>query len=248
MKKIIKKTTALLIVTVMFTSAVSADTPVVDSTKGTLYVSGNATIEVEPDMAVLTFNISEKHKKMDVAVNSATKKVLNTTNALLESNYGIKEDDITTNNFYTYPTYGRYDSTKPEMQNKIIGYVVNQQLKININNLDNINSIITLLLDNGIESVGNANYKISNKSDSYNKALVLAIENAQGKAEILANAINGKNLKISSISESYTNNNFYYPEAISSKIMMDSPMDSVSINPGVIKITSQLSITFSYDY
>ncbi len=252
MKNLIKKATLLLVASLMITtnSTVYASTKslamVNTSAAGTLNLTGSSVISVAPDVASVSFSVSNRNANMATAINETNATIETIKSTLVKSNLNISLDNITTSWFNTYPEYSRQERDYNK-QATIIGYVVSHQMSVSVDNIENLNDVINILVDSGAENLNNVNYSLKNKEEAYNKALELAIANAVSKANTLTKLLNLQNVRLTNINES---NNNYYPDtfAMESKAMSDGMgISDVNVLPKNIEIRGFVNTTFTYN-
>ncbi len=168
-----------------------------------IQVSGQATIEVTPDLITLFYNVETQGETSKEAEDLNTNIVneLRDQVALL----GI-ESELETQNFNIYPEYN-WNSGKQEL----IGYKATHSLKIELST-EQIN-LIGDLIDAGTNAgtgISYINFELSDELEQEYKAeaIKLAASDARIKAEAIAEGFNKKVGKLKSVSLNDFN---YYP-------------------------------------
>lgn len=155
----------------------------------TLSIYGQSTQKVLPDKARVNASIQTLNLDVKKAKQEAFDRFEKIKTALLE--LGVENKDVQISYFSTYPHCEGADRS-------IIGYYANLSFDYSINNLENIQSSIDKLLENGVTNVCGINYEVSNYKAIYENMLTSAIKNAKDKAKII---LNDQNLQIKSIFE-----------------------------------------------
>lgn len=155
----------------------------------TLSIYGQSTQKVLPDKARVNASIQTLNLDVKKAKQEAFDCFEKIKTALLE--LGVENKDVQISYFSTYPHCEGADRS-------IIGYYANLSFDYSINNLENIQSSIDKLLENGVTNVCGINYEVSNYKAIYENMLKSAIKNAKDKAKII---LNDQNLQIKSIFE-----------------------------------------------
>ena len=176
-----------------------------------LCVIGSASKSVSPDYAKITAVIetldSDKVKAKDTNF-STFEKVLQALKG-----QGIDEDDIVLESYTSYPNYDY------SMGRNLAGYYTITTFTFNVDNLDNIKTLVDTATENGVTSIRNINYELSNMDEVYQDVLMEAIDNAKSKAE----KISGGDVTVKSVKEEYVYSctNLYrtYAENISQALM-----------------------------
>lgn len=181
-------------------------------------VSGEGKSYASPDIATISFSVSEDAATVSAAQDSATKK----TNASLAALKGftIAEKDIQTSSYNVYPRYSTpqpcvYSSVSSMMpvppcastESKIIGYTVSQTVTVKVRNLDTVGDIVTALGKAGISNLYGPDFTVENPDAVQAEARALAIADAKAKAQILAKDLGVRIVKVTSYSEG----GGYYP-------------------------------------
>ncbi len=147
----------------------------------TISVSGT------PDIARLSLAVQRRDVSMDVA-RDATVKVSRDFLALCKK-LGIPEKKIRTSGLTINPEY-RWD----EKENKqvFIGYFVQRQLQVEINDLDKLGDVIEGAIDAGVNEVSPPQLDSSKAKDLNRDALAAATADAKANAERIATSLGVK--------------------------------------------------------
>lgn len=153
-------------------------------------VIGNATSSMKPDKAYVTVQIETLDSDMKKSKDDNFALFDKITGVLKEN--GLNDSDIVFDSFYSYPSYD-YSGTRT-----LNGYYSQTTLTFAVNNLENLQNLISIVSENGITKVSNIRYEISTKDQVYSDVMLKALENAKEKAK----ALTGKeDLSIKSIKE-----------------------------------------------
>lgn len=215
-----------------------------DVQKDTITVSGKGEINVKPDIATVSFSITEEN--MDVAkasdaVNTKIAKVVEN----LKAN-GIDEKDIKTTDYSIYP---RYDYVKSDIyisyasKQVLAGYDVTQSIQVKIRDLEKAGKIITDLGTLKVTNMSGLTFTNDKYDDLVKQARDEAIKQARDEAKKLAKSLDVRLVKIVGYSEG--NNNYaMYDSRMSAGISSAKVMTEAVIPTGENKITSNVSITY----
>lgn len=153
----------------------------------TISVSGSGTVDATPDIARLSLAVQRRDVSMDVA-RDATVKVSRDFLALCKK-LGIPEKKIRTSGLTINPEY-RWD----EKENKqvFIGYFVQRQLQVEINDLDKLGDVIEGAIDAGVNEVSPPQLDSSKAKDLNRDALAAATADAKANAERIATSLGVK--------------------------------------------------------
>ncbi len=215
-----------------------------DVQKDTITVSGKGEINVKPDIATVSFSITEEN--MDVAkasdaVNTKIAKVVEN----LKAN-GIDEKDIKTTDYSIYP---RYDYVKSDIyisyasKQVLAGYDVTQSIQVKIRDLEKAGKIITDLGTLKVTNMSGLTFTNDKYDDLVKQARDEAIKQARDEAKKLAKSLDVRLVKIVGYSEGGNNYALYDSRMSVSVSSMKSVAEAV-IPTGENKITSNVSITY----
>ena len=153
-------------------------------------VIGNATSSMKPDKAYVSVQIETLDSDMKKSKDDNFALFDKITNLLKEN--GLNDSDIVFDSFYSYPNYD-YSGTRT-----LNGYYCQTTLTFAVNDLENLQNLISIVSESGITKVSNIRYEISTKDQVYSEVMLKALENAKEKAK----ALTGKeDLSIKSIKE-----------------------------------------------
>ncbi|MGL4610169.1 MAG: SIMPL domain-containing protein [Trueperaceae bacterium] len=143
-------------------------------------VTGTGTTYGEPDMAVVDLGVDSVDK--DVAV--ASSKTDEVAKALLETftKLGIESKDVRTSYFNTF----RETPYNPDGTTGEAVYHVQNVMSITLRDIRKVGQLITESIASGANVVNNVQYTLSNSAILEGEARNLAMQNAQQKAQQLA--------------------------------------------------------------
>ena len=153
-------------------------------------VSGNATITLAADTATLQVGVITRAS----TVGEAQKENAELMNAVLEAIYGVgvEEKDVITSQFNVNMMYDySYDDTGRE--NRQSYYQVENMLNVKVRDLSQVGIILDAAMEAGANSTYGIMFSSTQENEAYLKALRRAVEDAQAKARVLAEAA-GKEL------------------------------------------------------
>lgn len=141
-------------------------------------VSANATIEVAPDTAVISFDVNGKGRTAAEATNAATSKMEGVSHNLLACN--ILGSDITTTSYTLYPD--------TDIKGKITGYTASNSVRIKLKDIAKLGPVIDKISAAGVDTINNISFSVSSRELYRNMLLAKAVENARQQAAVVANA------------------------------------------------------------
>jgi len=141
-------------------------------------VSANATIEVAPDTAVISFDVNGKGRTAAEATNAAASKMEGVRHNLLGCN--ILGSDITTTSYTLYPD--------TDIKGKITGYTASNSVRIKLKDIAKLGPVIDKISTAGVDTINNISFSVSSRELYRNRLLAQAVENARQQAAVVANA------------------------------------------------------------
>ena len=153
-------------------------------------VIGNATSSMKPDKAYVSVQIETLDSDMKKSKDDNFALFDKITGVLKDN--GLNDSDIVFDSFYSYPSYD-YSGTRT-----LNGYYCQTTLTFAVNDLENLQNLISIVSENGITKISNIRYETSNKDQVYSDVMLKALENAKEKAKIL---IGKEDVSIKSIKE-----------------------------------------------
>jgi uncharacterized protein YggE len=153
----------------------------------TISVSGEGTVSVPPDLAVVDGGVTTDAKTAREAAeanNAAMAKVL----AALKS-AGIAEKDMQTSRLSLFPQYAQQTRPNPNPgPNVISGYRASNRVTIRVRDVTKVAGTIDALVASGANEVGGISFMVTKASQLLDDARSEAVADARRKAEIYAKA------------------------------------------------------------
>ena len=141
-------------------------------------VSANATIEVAPDTAVISFDVNGKGHTAAEATNAAASKMEGVRHNLFGCN--ILGSNITTASYTLYPD--------TDIKGKITGYTASNSVRIKLKDIAKLGPVIDKISTAGVDTINNISFSVSSRELYRNRLLAQAVENARQQAAVVANA------------------------------------------------------------
>jgi uncharacterized protein YggE len=176
----------------------------------TISVSGTGEVVAVPDIAVFTFSTIEKKDTAAEAQDASAKK-MNDAIAFLKGE-GLEEKDIKTVGYNVYPVY-EYPQTicsptycPPAGEAKLTGYEVRQSVEVKVRDTARAGELLSGVGSYGISEISGISFSIDEPEELQAQARTKAIEDAQQKAQQLADSLGVDIVRIVGFNESG-----YYP-------------------------------------
>jgi uncharacterized protein YggE len=149
-------------------------------------VSGVGETRVTPDRAIINIGVYSRATTAAAAARENARKqqaIIDTLRAL-----GIPREQIGTTQFNVSPEMRHIPQTG---RNEITGYSVNNTVRVEIRQLDQVASAIDASLTKGANQINSLDFVVSNADEPRRRALAQAIERARADAEAMARAAGG---------------------------------------------------------
>jgi uncharacterized protein YggE len=210
-----------------------------ESSQRSITVTGIGVISVKPDMAVLTVGVQTQDAKAATAQQENARQMDVLTKAIKGA--GIAEADIRTSGYSIYENYDYSNNSQ-----KVIGYVVNNNVTINIRDTAKISAIIDLAAQSGANRINGLDFTVSDESKYYVEALKAAVQNAKAKGEVLAAAGGvslGQVLQMAEASYGGALTKTSYNEAAS--FMAAGDRAATPIETGTLEISANVTVVYA---
>lgn len=158
-----------------------------------LTVTGSATVSTQPDKAVFELAVRTFPQAEEDGAAADTAKVLAVTQAL--EAHGIPAEQIAASEWYGYP------ETAVDPEGQPLGYTRETRLTVTVNRFEELALILADAEAAGAVVLRAPEYFLEDSSVHYQEALVQAVEAAQKKALVLAEAMGATLTKQRSLTE-----------------------------------------------
>jgi uncharacterized protein YggE len=145
----------------------------------TITVSGLGTVKTAPDEAIVSLGVQTQASTAQAAMNQNGERMSAVIRALLEA--GVVREDIATSNVSLYPNYGSDGSN-------VTGFVASNTIDVTVKDLSKLGGLIDSAVEAGANLANGIMFRLSDENEGQEEALRGAVEDARGKAEILADA------------------------------------------------------------
>lgn len=149
---------------------------------------------------------------------------------------GVPEEHIRTTRVSLWPIYESNKAESPE----IVGYRANSQVRVTTLELDKLGAIIDRSIGAGANRIDGLSFRLSDEKAKkiVGDAMTKAAEDAQDKANAVADALGVTLGKIVGISESVS-----YPTPIT--LAREAAVTPVPIEPGELELSVTLQVSFA---
>ena len=226
-----------------------------------LTVSGEGRSFQEPDMAIFSAGVTTQGATAAEALAQNSRAMEQVIAALKRS--GIAERDIQTSNLSINPVYrdpnreaamaarmsGQpYVAPSPEDQiPTIIGYQANNSVSVRQRRLGDYGKVIDTLASAGANQINGPNFQLDDPDPALDQARREAVAQARGRAQLYADALGLRIVRIVSLNES---GGYYGPppqvfaRAVSSSMPPPPPPPPSPVQPGEMQMTASVTIQY----
>ncbi len=246
MKKLITSILAITLVAGAFISGAAQAPATISAAAETqaseyrLQVNGQGSVSVTPDMAYINIGVETENKDASLAQSENAKLMTSVKKAIMKA--GVKEDDMQTMNYSIYKTFNYYDDKEREEV-----YKASNTLKITIRDLDKLGNLIDVASKSGANQINSIQFTVEDEDKYYQEALVLAMENAKGKANAILGTMNKKaGMPVKINESSYGGGILRDTGAIAFSAKAESMNYSTPIQAGDIEVSANVSVEYDY--
>src|SRR5215471_5217711 len=158
-------------------------------------VTGEATVAVAPDAAVIRIGVTSQDKTAREASDANAKQMSAVLAAIKDT--GIAERDIQTSRLSLQP---QYDSSKSGNA-RLTGFQANNQVTVRIRDIDKLATVLDRAIASGANEMSGIEFVVTEQSRMLDQARDDAIADARRKAELYAKAAGTKLGNVILISE-----------------------------------------------
>jgi len=158
-------------------------------------VTGEATVSVAPDMAVIRIGVSSQGKTAREASEANAKQMIAVLAAIKDA--GIADRDVQTSRLSLQP---QYDPNKGGTA-RLLGFQATNQVTVKIRDIDKLPTILDRAIAAGANEMSGIEFVVSEQSKLLDQARAEAIADAHRKAELYARAAGAKVGPVMAISE-----------------------------------------------
>lgn len=210
----------------------------VPAVQGTLLtVSAEGKVEGRPDMATINLGVTTEGQSAAAALAENARRMTALTAALRRT--GVAERDIQTSNVSVNPQQ-QYRENEPPL---ITGYQANNTVTAKVRNIENTGRVIDAAVGAGGNNVNGVYFSYQDPDAQMDRARRAAIENARHRADLYADALGMRVVRVVAVSES---GGMQPPWPMPMMARMEAAQDAVAtpVSPGQIETSINVNVTF----
>lgn len=205
----------------------------------TITVVGEGVVNIEPNVARTNIGVEVLRPTVEEAAAENAAIVDRLLATLVE--LGIAGKDIQTSGYNVFAE--RYGASGP-VSDEEVQYRVSNNVTVIIRDLDKVGEVLDASIKAGANNIYGVEFLLDDATAVRSEARKLAVENARATAEELA-ALNGVKVgKILAISEVVGGAGGFYNNSISSFQIGMGGAERTPIQPGQLRLTMQLQLTY----
>jgi uncharacterized protein YggE len=163
-------------------------------------VEGVGTEEFVPDVAEFTFGVNEEAPTFAASQKLASDKVTKAVDFLKSKGVEEKDidtDSINTNEVFNYPPCNTYECPQPISR----GFATNQNVTVKVRNIDSVGELVGGMGEFKLSYVGAVTKTVDDVEAVKDRARAKAIEDAREKAEVLADSLDVRLVRLAGFYE-----------------------------------------------
>ena len=200
-------------------------------------VTGTGEVLVPADNAVVSLGVTATDSEVLAAQAAANEAIAAIRAALVAG--GIDEADISTDYINIYAMYDYSGSME-----KLSAYNANSTLAIRVRDIEKVGEVIDTAFGAGANALHGISFSATDTKEAREKALKLAVANAQAKAEVLAEAAG---LVLRGIEEINEQNTYSYDRGLLNDVAEAQKMSGTSVQAARLTVSSTITVTFKAD-
>ena len=207
-----------------------------DSPRRTVSVTGNGQVSAQPDTAVVTLGVQTEAEEATTALAENSQQMQALVDVLQEA--GIAAEDLQTQAVRLHPRYDQAPSG--EGPRELVGYTATNLVEVSMRDLDAVGEILDAAVQAGGNRIEGIRFEVRDPAPYLDQAREAAWNDAQHKAEHLANLANVELGEVLTINESGRG-----PQPVFERAVMSEASAAVPIEPGSQTIEVDLQITWN---
>lgn len=162
-------------------------------------VSGSGSVVAEPDIARLTGGFVREGQTAQAALAANTTTMTKVIAGVKAQ--GIEPRDLQTSSFHVEPVMVYPKDAAKDGPPRITGYRVSNQVTVTVRDLAKVGDVLDRLISSGANQVHGLSFEVSKADSLKDEARRLAVQNAQRRAKLLAEAAGAELGRVVQISE-----------------------------------------------
>ncbi|NPV61483.1 MAG: SIMPL domain-containing protein [Methanotrichaceae archaeon] len=209
-----------------------------DENASKIIVNGEGKVIVVPDMAVVVLGVETRNASAEKAARENAELMNETISALLTA--GIAEKDIQTSQFSLTTNRDQSPYSTSEGKEPLpLEFIATNRVSVRLNDTQGIGMVLDAAVSAGSNSIQSINFDLQDSQPQEDLALSRAVDDAQRKAQIVADAAGVQLGRILEISEGYG-----YTSSRNEVAFAYAAAPTTPISPGELEITASVTATY----
>ena len=158
--------------------------PAQENTRGVLTVSGEGSVEVAPDMAIITLGVQNQATTADVAMRDTSRATQGILDRMLV--FGVAQTDLQTSRLSLSPVFDRRanDGSPP----RVVGFVASNEITVRLRDVPRVGALLDEVIQAGANTFRNLRFAVQDPGPHLDAARRAAVRDARARAALYAEA------------------------------------------------------------
>ncbi|MCE8020659.1 SIMPL domain-containing protein [Halomonas sp. MCCC 1A11036] len=226
-----------------------------DEPRARLDVQAEAQLDVVPDRATLSARLWERTPAVarhdddtdPDALRQARDRLEERAAALIGAleEAGVERDDINAGSLSVQPEYVPAPRRSDTDQEMLMRTRLERPFQVRVDDLERLPHLLDALTAAGVNAMDGISYDLADRDAATDEALVMALEKARHKAELMARTMNVSLGPVASISE--TRSPIYMPRMMAMSADARESTQQAEYRPGTIVIEAGVSVSWEIE-
>ncbi len=208
-------------------------------------VQGQGTVSAKPDLVTLSLGVQTTGETAKEALALNSEQMTGVVAAVLDA--GIAEEDIQTSGINLYPVYEDRSLVQPGEQRQIVGYRASNDVSVRVHDIEIAGSVLDAAVTAGANQVGGVRFGLSDTETIVTDALIAAVQNAQAKAQTIADTLGVTLGSALVVNEEWIERPEARGVAFAAEAAFDSGGFSSPVQGGAVSVTAHIRVTFAIE-
>ena len=200
---------------------------------GEIAATGNGQVVLVPDMATINMGVTATNADVGRALTEVNENLNKVREALTQG--GVAAGDIAVSDISMYTQYDYSQSA-----DTIVGYTVTHLLTVTVRDTSKLGALIDSAISAGANQLNGVSLLASSNEDAYLQALALAVENARGHAQAIAQAAGLTLGEVKELKEAANGYGYRNTESVA----FDAGAGSTQVDLGSMTVSAAVDMVF----
>lgn len=214
-------------------------------TERSITVQGQGTVSAKPDLVTLSLGVQTTGETAKEALRLNSQQMTGVLQAIRAA--GIEQEDIQTSGINLYPVYEDRSLVQPGEQRQIVGYRASNDVSVRVHDIDKAGSVLDAAVTAGANQVGGVRFGLSDTDTIVTDALIAAVQNAQAKAQTIADTLGVQLGAALVVNEDWIERPEARGVAFAAEAAFDSGGFSSPVQGGAVSVTAHIRVTFAIE-